>query len=165
MIDRAEGFVTKARDEIGTVETGDNHTKYGKFTQHDGQPWCGSFIMWVANEVGFKGMPDVVYTPSGAEVFKKNKEWTDAENAKPEVGDIVFFSFDGKGIQHVGIVIRDAGDGTVTTVEGNTSPDHKPTGSQDNGGEVCMKVRAYKKNNKRKLTPFIVGFGRPKWSK
>jgi hypothetical protein len=59
-------------------------------------------------------------------------------------------------------VVKDNLDGTVVTVEGNTTPDKK-TGSQANGGEVAMKVRAYKTDNKRKLKPFIVGFGRPKW--
>jgi hypothetical protein len=59
----------------------------------------------------------------------------------------------------------DNGDGTVTTIEGNTSPEKKPTGSQANGGEVAERIRAYKANNKRKLGVYIVGFGRPKWSK
>jgi hypothetical protein len=48
-------------------------------------------------------------------------------------------------------------------VEGNTSPDKK--GDQRNGGECCLKVRAYKKKNGSKLRKSqvvaIVGFGRP----
>jgi hypothetical protein len=67
------------------------------------------------------------------------------------------------------VTVQDGGgtitvDGTVTTIEGNTSPEKKK-GSQANGGEVAERIRAYKKDNKRKLTPYIVGFGRPKWSK
>jgi len=61
--------------------------------------------------------------------------------------------------------LKDNGDGTVTTIEGNTSPEKKPKGSQANGGEVAERIRAYKANNKRHLTVFIVGYGRPKWSK
>jgi len=123
--------------------------------------------MWCAHEVGFKSMPDVVYTPAGVEKFKGTGGWSNAETAKPEPGDIVFFDFveGGAAVEHVGIVVKDNLDGTVVTVEGNTSPDKKPTGSQANGGEVCMKVRAYKKDNTRKLPMFIVGFGKPKWSK
>lgn len=159
-----EDFVKIARAEIGTVEgPGDNETKYGKFTKHDNQPWCGSFLMWCASQAGYKKMPNLVYTPTGAEVFKGIGAWFNAETAKPQVGDIVFFSFDGRGIEHVGTVIRDAGDGTITTVEGNTTPDKKQ-GSESNGGEVAMKVRAYKTNNARKLPVFVVGFGRPKWT-
>jgi hypothetical protein len=60
-------------------------------------------------------------------------------------------------------VVRDNGDGTVTCIEGNTSPDKK--GDQRNGGEVCLKKRAYKKKNgatlKKSLPVFIVGFGKP----
>ncbi len=62
-------------------------------------------------------------------------------------------------------MVQDNGDGTVTTIEGNTAADKK--GDQRNGGEVCLKVRAYQKKNRGKLKPSlpvaIVGFGRPKF--
>jgi len=163
MSQRAD-FVAKAREEIGTVEEGDNLTKYGKFTGHDGQPWCGSYVMWAAHEVGLK-VPNCVYTPAGVSGFQGIGAWANAETAKPKPGDIVFFDFieGGATVEHVGIVVKDNLDGTVVTVEGNTSPDKKPTGSQANGGEVCMKVRAYKNDNKRKLKVYIVGFGSPKF--
>jgi hypothetical protein len=61
-------------------------------------------------------------------------------------------------------VVRDNGDGTITTVEGNTSPDAKPTGSQANGGEVALKTRAYQSSNKRRMPVFVLGLGRPKWT-
>jgi hypothetical protein len=68
-------------------------------------------------------------------------------------------------ISHVGIVVKDNGNGTVTCIEGNTSPDKK--GDQRNGGEVCRKVRAYKKKNGSKVLPSkavaVVGFGKPKF--
>jgi hypothetical protein len=162
MSQRAD-FVVKARVEIGTIEIPDNKTKYGAFTKHDGQPWCGSFVMWCANEVRLK-IPNCVYTPSGVTGFQGLGQWSNPETAKPEPGDIVFFDFPGGNkTDHVGIVIKDNLDGTVVTVEGNTTPDGKK-GSEANGGEVCMKVRAYKKNNKRNLTPFISGFGKPKFT-
>ena len=108
-------------------------------------------------------MPNCVYTPAGAEGFKGRGTWMNHETAKPTVGDIVFFIFDGKTIQHVGIVVKDNGDGTITTVEGNTVPDGK-TGNEANGGQVCQKIRAYRTDNKRKLPVFVAGFGRPKWA-
>ena len=158
-------FVTKARAEIGTIEgPKDNETKYGAFTKKNFLPWCGSFIMWCANEIGFKGMPDVVYTPAGVAKFQGMGAWSSAASANPKPGDIVFFDFPGgEAVDHVGIVVKDNLDGSVVTVEGNTSPDSKPAGSQANGGEVCMKVRAYKTNNTRKLPVFIIGFGSPKF--
>ena len=161
---QAADFVAKARAEVGTVEKPVNKTKYGVFTGHDGQPWCGSFVMWCAHEIGFKGMPNVVYTPAGVAAFQGKGQWVNHETAKPIPGDIVFFSFDGKGVEHVGIVVKDNGDGTITTVEGNTSPMTKPTGSQANGGEVALKTQAYKSSNTRHMPVFVVGFGRPKWT-
>ena len=162
MSQRAQ-FVLAARAEIGTIEEKENLTKYGQFTGHNGQPWCGSFVMFCANIANVK-MPSVIYTPAGVAAFQGLGQWSNPETAKPQPGDIVFFDFPGgASTDHVGIVVKDNLDGTVATVEGNTSPDNKPAGSQANGGEVCMKVRAYKKNNKRNLTPFVNGFGRPKF--
>ena len=159
----AERLVEVAKAEIGTVEgPKDNETKYGKFTKADFQPWCGSFVMWCANEAGIK-IPNTVYTPGGAAAFKKAGNWIDGDVADPEPGDIAYFDFPADGvdrISHVGIVIADNGDGTVWCVEGNTSGD--PKGSQRNGGEVCKKLRAFKKNPK-KVQISIVGFGRPKF--
>jgi surface antigen len=159
-------LVKVARAEVGTIEgPKDNETKYGAFTKANFLPWCGSFVMWCANQVGLK-LPNVVGTAAGAAEFKKKKQWQDANSAIPQVGDIVFFDFPNDGvdrISHVGIVVRDNGDGTVTTVEGNTAPDKK--GDQRNGGQVCLKTRAYLTKNRGKLKPslpvFIVGFGKP----
>lgn len=161
----AERLVEVAIKEIGTVEgPKDNETKYGKFTKADFQPWCGSFVMWCADQAGVK-VPNTVYTPGGAAAFKKAGKWIDGDVADPEVGDIAYFDFPADGvdrISHVGIVIADNGDGTVWCVEGNTTADGKK-GSQRNGGEVCKKLRAYKKN-KKNVQISIVGFGRPKFS-
>jgi len=162
----AGDLVAVATKEIGTVETGNNITKYGEFTKHNGQPWCGSFVMWCAAQIK-QQMPNVVYTPSGVAGFQGIGSWANAATAKPKAGDIVFFDFveGGAPVEHVGIVVKDNLDGTVTTIEGNTSSEHKTKGSQANGGEVAQRIRAYRKDNKRKLTAFIVGFGTPKWSK
>ena len=159
-------FIETARAEVGTIEgPKDNETKYGAFTKSNFQPWCGSFVNWCANQVGLK-IPNCVYTPAGATAFIKKDQWEKAEEAIPLPGDIVFFDFPSDGvdrISHVGIVVKDNGDGTVTCIEGNTAPDKK--GDQRNGGQVCLKVRAYKKKNGSKLRKSqavaVVGFGKP----
>jgi hypothetical protein len=164
----AELLVEVATAEVGTIEgPKDNETKYGKFMKANFQPWCGSFVNWCGQKSGVK-IPNTVYTPAGANAFKKMKRWHEGENAQPQAGDIVFFDFPNDGvdrISHVGIVVKDNLDGTVTCIEGNTSSDKK--GDQRNGGEVCIKIRAYKKKNRNKLRPnlpvAIVGFGRPKF--
>lgn len=161
-------FVAVALKEVGTIEgPKDNETKYGAFTKANFLPWCGSFVMWCASQVALK-IPNCVSTQAGAKAFLDKGLWQAAEEATPLPGDIVFFDFPGDGIDrisHVGIVVKDNGNGTITCVEGNTSPDKK--GNQRNGGECCLKVRAYKKNNGSKLVKSqpvaIVGFGKPKF--
>ena len=158
-------FIMAARAEIGTVEgPKDNETKYGAFTKANFLPWCGSFVMWCANSVGLK-IPNVVSTTDGATKFQGIGRWANAETAKPSPGDLAFFDFQegGNPVDHVGIVVRDNGDGTVTTIEGNTSGDKKKSTSERNGGEVVQKVRAYRTSNKKNLKNFIVGFGSPKF--
>ena len=162
----AARLVEVALAEVGYIEgPKDNETKYGKFTKSNFQPWCGSFVMWCANEAGVK-VPNTVYTPAGAQAFIKAGTWQPVETAAPAVGDICYFDFPNDGvdrISHVGIVVAVNADGTVDVVEGNTSPDKK--GDQRNGGEACLKNRAYKKKNGSKLRKsqpvFVVGFGRP----
>lgn len=159
-------FIAVAKGELGVIEgPKDNETKYGAFTKANFLPWCGSFVMWCANEVGLK-IPNCVSTKVGAEAFMKKGLWEKAEEAIPLPGDIVFFDFPNDGvdrISHIGIVVKDNGDGTVTCIEGNTAPDKK--GDQRNGGQVCLKVRAFKKKNGSKLrrsqAVTIVGFGKP----
>ena len=161
---QVEKFIEVAKAELGYIEgPADNETKY----QKPKQAWCGAFVNWCAKQAGIK-IPNCTYTPAGATAFMDKNAWTLAEQADPQPGDIVFFDFPGDAldrISHVGIVIKNNGDGTVTTIEGNTAPDKK--GDQRNGGEVCQKVRAYKKKNRGKVKPslpvFIVGFGRPKF--
>ena len=160
----AAKMVEVALGEIGYVEgPRDNETKYGAFTKANFLPWCGSFCMWVANAAGVK-IPNTVSTMAGAAAFKKMGTWTDAINAKPEPGDIVYFNFAAGGapIEHVGIVVKDNGDGTITTAEGNTAGNKKKSASQANGGEAVEKIRAYKKN-KKGIPSFVVGFGRPNY--
>jgi surface antigen len=158
-------FLMAARAEIGTIEgPKDNETKYGAFTKANFKPWCGSFVMWCANQVGLK-IPNVVSTTDGAQKFQGTGRWANAETAKPAPGDLAFFDFaeGGNPIDHVGIVVRDNGDGTIVTIEGNTSGDKKKSTSERNGGEVVQKVRAYRTDNKKGLKLFIVGFGSPKF--
>jgi len=165
----AARFLEVALSQVGVIEgPKDNETDYGKFTGHDGQAWCGSFMMWCAKQAGVT-LPNTVYTPAGAAAFKAQGKWADAASAHPQPGDIVYFSFipaakPDSPIQHVAVVLKDNGDGTITTVEGNTSPDNKPKGSPNNGGEVASNVRGYKVDNKRHLWASVVGFGRPAYA-
>ena len=160
-----QAIVEVAKSQVGVIEgPKDNETIYGKFTKANFQPWCGSFVMWCANQAGVK-VPNTVYTPAGADAFKKMDRWADARNDDPTAGDIIYFDFPEDGvnrISHVGICVKNNGDGTIQVVEGNTSGTAK--GDQRNGGMVVEKTRAYVKDNKKKLLNGVVGWGRPHYA-
>jgi hypothetical protein len=142
----AARLIEVALTEVGTVEEGDNLTKYGKFMKADGLPWCGSFVNWCADQAGIK-IPSMVSTAAGANKMKDLGRWI-AE--KPQIGDLCFMDFPHDGIDrisHIGIVAK-VGTTSVFCIEGNTSG----TGDQRNGGMVMVKQRYIGKE--------IVGFAR-----
>jgi len=145
----APALIEVAKAEIGTIEEGDNLTKYGEFTKANGLPWCGSFVNWCAAQAGVK-IHSVVSTAIGANKFKDMSRWSNI----PQLGYIAFMDFPHDGvdrISHVGIVVGLIDDKQCVTIEGNTSG----TGDQRNGGMVMVKVRNVGKE--------IVGFGIPKF--
>ena len=150
-IGTAAAVVETALTEVGTVEEGDNLTKYGKFTKADGLPWCGSFVNWCFHEAGVK-LTSMVSTAAGAHKLKEVSRWVDSE---PKIGDLAFMDFPHDGvdrISHIGIVVGVKAK-TVITIEGNTSG----SGDQRNGGMVMIKERAFGSGKE------VVGFGRPKF--
>jgi hypothetical protein len=60
------------------------------------------------------------WTVERAKWFEEQGRWGD----KPKPGAVVFYNWSGsksvEDIEHVGMVIKDNGDGTIKTVEGNT---------------------------------------------
>lgn len=137
--------------EVGTVEQPVNKTKYGAWNGTDGQPWCGAFVRWVFAKARVN-IPNCTYTPAGANEFRTRG--TFHTTGQPRPGDVIFFDFPGgmDRIEHVGIVVKAAGD-FVFTIEGNTSPNSK--GDQRNGGQVSIKKRSMKD---------VKGWGRPPFS-
>ena len=129
----AEKVLDAARGELGVMESpaGSNRTKYGRWYGLDGQPWCMMFVQWCFAQAGQK-LPYTTASCSGLLNWCKrhHKEYI-ADS--PEPGDVVIYSFG-----HTGIV-ESVGAGTVTVIEGNTSPG--AAGSQDNGGMVCRRTR------------------------
>jgi hypothetical protein len=161
----AARIIEVAKAEVGTIEgPKDNETKYGKWTGMNFQPWCQSFVSWCAFTSGLdpKKYPKSASTVAASDFFKKHDRWADARNDDPTPGDWIYFDFPDDGvnrISHVGICIKNNGNGTIQVIEGNTSGTAK--GDQRNGGMCVEKTRAYVKDNKLKLLNGIVGWGRP----
>ena len=145
----AAALIAAALAEVGTIEQGDNLTKYGEYTGANGLPWCGSFVNYVCAMSGVK-IPNMVSTAAGAQKMKDQGRW----HTMPVLGDLCFMDFPHDGvdrISHIGIVVK-VGKVSVLCIEGNTSG----TGDQRNGGMVMIKQRFLGKE--------IVGFGRPKYA-
>jgi hypothetical protein len=111
---------------------------------------------------GVAKFPKSASTVAASDQFKKEGRWSDARNDDPMPGDWIYFDFPDDGvnrISHVGLCIKNNGDGTIQVIEGNTSGTAK--GDQRNGGMCVEKTRGYVKNNKKKLLNAVVGWGRP----
>jgi hypothetical protein len=124
--------------QVGYVEGRGNITKYGAWYPLQGGAWCAMGLSWCAEFSGNRdAFPKHAYTPIGAAWGKANGRW---HTTSPRRGDLAYFwSPTKKRIAHVGIVTGVRADGSVETIEFNTSG---PGGSQDNGGMVLRKVRA-----------------------
>lgn len=135
---RAEDILKIARAEIGTTESpaGSNKCKYntwyyGREVSGSAYPWCMVFVQWVFDQAG---MPLYPLTASCGVFVREHRDTEKYVTGGYRPGDIVFFDFDGDGIDHVGIVESRDGQ-TLVTIEGNTSAT-----SQDNGGAVMRRA-------------------------
>jgi hypothetical protein len=156
----AQDVIKLARTQVGTHEDASGNSKFnnwyigsslGELNAHrigaesasvyKGQSWCDMFVSWLGQHTGTKGMGADAYTVSHAQWFKKTGRF--GETPKP--GAVVFFAWNGggiKGVEHVGIVVKDNHDGTINTIEGNT------------GDAVKKKVRD---------TSTVAGYGYPEY--
>jgi surface antigen len=139
-----------ARSQIGTREDGNGNQKYGAAYGMNGQAWCAMFQWWCFREAGASGLiPKAAYTPTFAAWFQSHGQ----ADRTPRPGSLVFYNWPGDGvdrIQHVGIVEAVNGDGTITTVEGNTTSGI--AGDQSHGGGVWRR---------RRSTSAVVIYGHP----
>lgn len=139
-------IVNIASKEAGYIEGDNNDTPYGIWYGMNNQPYCAMFVSWVFSQAGLSKLvaaqtpKGFAYCPAGLTWFQKQGCVVDKYSALP--GDIVFFNFNGDGVaDHVGIIEGASRDG-ITTLEGNTCPDHA-VGSQANGIGVFRRHRPY----------------------
>ena len=140
-------IVNTAQQQVGFVEGTNNDNPYGTWYGMNHEPYCAMFVSWVfaennlSNLVAAQTTKGFAYCPAGLSWFQKENRIVDKYSGQP--GDIVFFSFQGNGqADHVEIIVNASKDG-ITTVGGNTSPDHALTASQANGNGVYLRHRPY----------------------
>ena len=132
--------------EVGYKETpaNSNKTKYGTWFGLNGVAWCGIFVSWCYAQANLQ-LPNIGFSKgyagcqSAVAYFKKSGEVT----KDPQIGDIVFFDWNGDGrFDHTGLLHGWTDDNKTTfkTVEGNTS-----LTNQSNGGQVMTRTRGLTK--------------------
>jgi peptidoglycan hydrolase-like protein with peptidoglycan-binding domain len=146
-------ILSLAQAEVGTMErTGNNDgevLKYPEFFGRGSEPYCADFVSWVNTQAG--NPLDFAYVPYLREHLEANGKWKGRSDPQP--GDLVIFDFErgGEG-DHVGIVKAVNADGTIETIEGNTSPDDRLSDSATLESGVWNRVRSLDD---------ILGFGNP----
>lgn len=122
-----------AARSIGYVEGADNHTNVGVWYGLDHQPWCAMFQSWLAWRSGLRF--HYAYCPYVVRDARAKAFGLSITSAKR--GALVLFDWQGDGVaDHIGIVTAVNADGTVDTIEGNTSP-----ADFSNGGMVMRRTR------------------------
>lgn len=137
LLELAEQQVGVMDSPIGTCNNKYNTAYYGGRVNNPALAWCVVFIWWLFRELGsssqFCDGRKMASVPATYNWFKQSGQLV----SKPEPGDIVFFDFNRNGTpDHIGIVCEVNPNGSVVTIEGNTS-----SYSQTNGGTVQKKTR------------------------
>jgi LysM repeat protein len=114
-----ETVLNVARGQLGTIEDANGDTVYAEW---DGDPdgsWCDFFVSWVGHTAGATGIiGNFGWCPSHVEWFKSRGQW----GSVPRVGAVVFFDWNNDGeADHVGIVETVNPNGSVGTIEGNST--------------------------------------------
>ncbi|SRR6266545_3898461 len=130
--------------EIGGDNTGPRIRQYQAATslKGTGWAWCDAFCDFCFAEAG---RPlDELQRSAGVELsyeLAKKKGWLVETPAR---GDLVCFQWDSGPLDHIGFVLQPMPDGSIKTVEGNTSAMAGTGHAQGEGDGVYVKIRPRK---------------------
>ena len=133
---KAKDVLNIAAKEIGTQAPSNQDTKYGRAYGMNNVDWCAIFCWWVFNEAGcsslFYGGGKSALVPALVDYYKNAGNLLGPNEGQP--GDLIFFDWNNNGsADHVGIIEKNNGNGSYTTIEGNTG--------DSAGGAVMRKER------------------------
>jgi hypothetical protein len=123
---------------VGIMESGGNNAgpMVSKIIHANGgvgpEPWCGDFCAYCYRLAGSRSV-----TRAWASVRLLGAVAGVTRTASPRRGDLVRFSFD-----HVGMFVKDNGDGSIETIEGNTGASGAVSDSSTGGDGVYRKRRS-----------------------
>lgn len=140
-------IVNVAIKQVGFYGGTTDANPYGEWYGIPNEPWCAMFVSWCFAQVNASHLvaaqtpKGFSYCPAGLTWFQKNGQVVDKYSGQP--GDLVFFSWAGNGVaDHVEIIQAASKDG-ITTIGGNTGPEHMTNASQYDGHGVYQRHRAY----------------------
>jgi peptidoglycan hydrolase-like protein with peptidoglycan-binding domain len=139
-------LLATAQSQVGTVEATNSNDgavlEYPHFFGRGSEAWCADFVSWVSQHSG-GSLNECSCTALRTELIQGG-QWKGRTNPQP--GDLVLFDWDHDGLaDHVGLVKSVNANGTLTTIEGNTSG---PNGREG----VWEKTRTW---------DTVLGFGNP----
>lgn len=115
-------IVHTAEAELGEGEDANGQTKYGIWYGKPTANWCAIFVSWCANQSNIA--TSIIPRTEGPSVLKSRIQYCARSNAvganAPQTGDLVYFSWTGTNLDHVGIV-RWADASSIYVVHGNNS--------------------------------------------
>lgn len=127
-----------ASELVGVMESGGNNSgaMVMKIIRANGgtgpEPWCGDFLAYCYKLAGSKRVQR-----AWASVRMLRGLAGISATSHPKTGDMVRFTFD-----HVGMFVKDNGNGTITTIEGNTGASGAVSDSRTGGDGVYRKIRS-----------------------
>lgn len=118
--------------------------------------WCNVFVSYVLQHCGVN-FQKTAYVPAAESWMDAHYKWVKMSEAQP--GDVIIFCWSGEGNNtgrgsrdHIGFLIANNGNGTFTTIEGNTS-----------GSRVAIRTRSAK-NIRKIFRPTYDGASAPSTS-
>lgn len=133
--------INYARQFLGEGSTRFSDWYYGS-QKYRAWAWCNVFVSYILQHCGVN-FQKTAYVPDAERWMDSHYKWVKMSEAQP--GDVIIFCWSGQGgnsgqgsRDHIGFLIANNGNGTFTTIEGNTS-----------GSRVAIRTRSAK--NIRKI--------------
>lgn len=154
----ADDMLAVAASQVGYNGAGteDNpDTKYGEWFGYNypapSAQWCDMFLSWCADRAGVDLLPAPKGSAGVAVTWNAYEAAGLTTDSEPRRGDLIVFNYSDHP-NHIGIVEAVNSDGTLTTIQGNTTD-----AGIGRTGNCCRRKIVYR------TSPYIVGYCRPQY--